>query len=78
MTKILSIKSKGGFDNFIKINSTLKRRRFCVDKVSMENIDTSTFNIEITLKGDENTLNQAIRHMQKIEDVYDIEEKMEE
>ncbi|MCK5763436.1 MAG: hypothetical protein KAH05_04890 [Clostridiales bacterium] len=78
MTKVLSIKSKGGFDNFIKINSTLKRRRFYVDKVSMENVDESNFNLEITLKGDENTLNQAIRHMQKIEDVYDIKEKMEE
>ena len=78
MTKVLSIKSKGGFDNFIKITSTLKRRRFYVDKVAMENIDKSNFNLEITLNCDENTLNQAIRHMQKIEDVYDIKEKMGE
>ena len=77
MTKGFSIKSKGGFENFIKINSTLKRRRFSVNKVSMENIGQENLLIEITLNCDENTLNQAIRHMQKIEDVYDIKKKEE-
>ncbi|MEA3422533.1 MAG: hypothetical protein U9Q80_01795 [Bacillota bacterium] len=78
MIKILTLKSKGGFNNLIKIASTLKSKRYETMKIIMENIGLENFNLEITLNCDENTLNQAIRHMQKIEDVYDIKEKMEE
>ena len=78
MTKTMTIRSMGGFENFLKISSTLKRRRFTVDKMNMENIDQHHFNLDVTLSGDASTFNQAMRYMKKNEDVYEIIEKMEE
>jgi acetolactate synthase small subunit len=77
MTRTLQIRSTGGFDNFIKLSSTLKRRRFAIDKISLESIDQRHFDLEVTLMGDEKSFDQAMRYMKKNEDVYYITEKME-
>jgi acetolactate synthase small subunit len=78
MTKTMTIMSMGGFDNFLKISSTLKRRRFTVDRINLESIDQHHFCLDVTLSGDDATFNQAIRFMKKNEDVYEIIEKTEE
>ena len=75
MSTVLSVKSKGGFDNFLKITSTLKRRRFNVDRIEMESAGKEGLFLEITLNGDEKEVHQAMRFMRKIEDVYDITQK---
>lgn len=78
MTRLLTVKSRGGFDNFIKISSTLRRKRFLVDRLEMNYIDHGRISIEIALNGNDQEMQQAVRYMRKNEDVYEITQKMEE
>ncbi|OPL08753.1 MAG: hypothetical protein AVO33_09255 [delta proteobacterium ML8_F1] len=78
MGRVLSIKSRGGFDHFIKISSTLKRRRIEVEKIFMEHLAQEDFLVEVTLGDSARDLKQIMGFMNKIEDVYEIKEKMEE
>lgn len=78
MTRLLTVKSRGGFDNFIKISSTLRRKRFLVDRLEMNYIDQGRISIEIALNGNDQEMQQAVRYMRKNEDVYEITQKMEE
>ncbi len=75
MTRTLCVKSKGGFDNFVKISSTLKRKLILLDRIEYHTIDDQEFYIEFTMSGNEKTFHQAFKHMKKNEDVYEIIEK---
>ena len=78
MTKVISINSNGGFDNFLKITSMLKRRRFSIEKLAMETIDQMSFELKLTLNSNDIDFYQAIKYLKKLEDVYYIEEIEEE
>jgi acetolactate synthase small subunit len=78
MSRVLSIKSRGGFDHFIKISATLKRRRIEVEKIFMEHLPQENFLVEVTLGDSAKNVNQIMGFMNKLEDVYEIKEKMEE
>jgi hypothetical protein len=75
MTKTLCIRSKGGFGNFVKISSTLKRKLILLQRIEYHTIDDQEFYIELTLSGNDRTVHQAFKHMKKNEDVYEIIEK---
>ena len=75
MEHTLKIRSTGGFENFIKISSTLKRKQFSIEYLSMSHFDAENFEMEVTLYTDHHPLAHAIRYLKKNEDVYEIIEK---
>ena len=75
MGHTLTIRSKGGFENFIKISSTLKRKQFSIDHMSLNHFDSEHFEMEVTLLTNHQPLAHAIRYIKKNEDVYEIIEK---
>ncbi len=75
MGRTITIRSRGGFENFIKISSTLKRKQFSINHISLNHFDSEHFEMEVTLFTNHQPLAHAIRYIKKNEDVYEIIEK---
>lgn len=76
MDKKLSCRVDNGLETLIRVVGLLKRKRFDIRSVNMENIENSQYsNLEITIKDELNLgVNQAINQMEKLVNVHEIRE----
>ncbi|SHJ62099.1 ACT domain-containing protein [Paramaledivibacter caminithermalis] len=76
MDKKLLCRVDSGLEALIRVVGLLKRKRFDIRSVNLEEIENSQYsNLEITLKdGLEHGIKQAINQMEKLVNVYDIRE----
>ncbi|SKC50838.1 ACT domain-containing protein [Maledivibacter halophilus] len=76
MEKKLLCRVDSGLETLIRVVGLLKRKRFNVKGVNMEEISNSSFsNLEIVLKDELNFgIEQAINQMEKLVNVYDVRE----
>lgn len=76
MEKKVLCRVDSGLETLVRVVGLLKRKRFEIRSVNMEEIKNSSFaNLEITLKDEFNLgFEQAINQMEKLVSVHDIKE----
>ncbi|WP_432402348.1 ACT domain-containing protein [Wukongibacter sp. M2B1] len=76
MEKKVLCRVDSGLETLVRVVGLLKRKRFEIRSVNMEEIKDSSFaNLEITLKDEFNLgFDQAINQMEKLVSVHDIKE----
>ncbi len=73
MCRTLTFKVTSGLDSALRVMTTLRRKQFDVKEFSMKDLD----NISVTLEDTPSvytSFNNAVLYMEKLEDVYDVQE----
>ncbi|KDR96043.1 acetolactate synthase, small subunit [Peptoclostridium litorale DSM 5388] len=75
MDRMLSVKVESGMESLLRVVGVLRRKEFSIKNLQMDFSDCGTSSLFITINdGERLGVNQAIKHMEKLVDVFEIEE----
>ena len=75
MDRMLSVKVESGMESLLRVVGVLRRKEFSIKNLQMDFSDCGASNLFITINdGERLGVNQAIKHMEKLVDVFEIEE----
>ncbi|MZQ75397.1 MAG: hypothetical protein GT589_04470 [Peptoclostridium sp.] len=75
MEKMLSLKVESGMETLLRVVGVLRRKEFDIKNLQMDFSQCGASSLLITLnEGEKQGLKQAIKHMEKLVDVYEITE----
>lgn len=75
MEKMLSLKVESGMETLLRVVGVLRRKEFDIKNLQMDFSQGGASSLLITLnEGEKQGLKQAIKHMEKLVDVYEITE----